>query len=87
MRFNPCTSELFTNDGQLIKRLHCPYRIQWEQLGKGPDEQQRQCSQCNHSILDTSYYSEEQLLSIIAANPSTCLQVNIQHPEIRLTHE
>ena len=87
MLFNPITNELFTDSGQLIKRLHCPYTIAWEDLTVGPDSSGRLCSQCSHNILDTSMHSEAELLQIMTDKPATCLQVNIQNPNIRITHE
>jgi len=33
MKYNITTNELLTEKGQLIKKLECPYRIQWDQLG------------------------------------------------------
>jgi hypothetical protein len=87
MRFNPITNGLFTDKGQFIKRLHCPYKVAWEHLKDGREGGSRLCPQCSHSIIDTAAYSEDALLEMMAAHPQACLQLNMQNPNIRITHE
>ncbi|MFN5848104.1 MAG: hypothetical protein ACK43K_06410 [Chitinophagales bacterium] len=32
MKFNPIKNELYTDSGELLKKLHCPYRMAWEDM-------------------------------------------------------
>ena len=51
MKFNPITQRLFTDDRCLIKRLHCPFKVDWRKLEPTPkDATARACDRCHHSI-------------------------------------
>ncbi len=87
LKFNPSTSELFAGNGQLIKKLQCPYRIDWDSLNKNlGDSGSRQCSQCSHSIIDAGRYSAESLLEMLAVEPGTCLKISLTDPNVQIIH-
>lgn len=77
MKFNPLSNRLFTDDGRLIKRLHCPVRVDWSGLRPGSDHSSRCCDVCRHQITDTALFTDEQILTILADNPEACLKVNL----------
>jgi hypothetical protein len=52
MKFNPRTQRLFTNEGRLIKRMHCPLRIDWAKLEMTSDPASRRCGICQHKVSD-----------------------------------
>jgi hypothetical protein len=84
MKFDPNTKELFTDEGELIKVLYCPLRMRWEQLDVRPGTPHRQCSECNHSVLDTATYSDAQVLLAVRSDPSTCLCVRASQSNVTL---
>ena len=80
MRFNPITRTLFTNDGVFIKKMHCPYRIAWQNLTLTDSKGVRICDLCDKSIHDTAYLSDAAALKMVEEDSGTCLKVDInQH--------
>lgn len=86
MKFNPHTQHLFTNDGWLIKRLHCPFRLDWRKLGPSTDPSERRCDICQHAVTDTAHRTEEELLALMARNPHACLKVDLNQDNLTLTY-
>ena len=86
MKFNPHTNRLFTDDGRLIKRLHCPFRLDWSKLGPTDDPTARRCDICQHAVTDTAYRSEEELLALMTENPKACLKVDLYQDNLTLTY-
>lgn len=72
MKFNPTTQQLFTDDGILIKRLRCPFRLDWRKLRLSDDPAARSCEVCEHLVTDTAHHSEEYLLTLMQNNPHAC---------------
>ena len=88
MIFNPITKSLFTDSGDLIKKLDCPFQIKWSSLAASKDgKKSRVCSVCDHSIVDTSKLTEQELLNIIKKKPDACLKVDLNQENIRITNE
>ena len=85
MQFNPLTNELYTSKGEIIKKLNCPYAMQWDTLhGKGTPY--RECSKCSHLIIDTAFFTEEELLHALKNNPDTCLKIDLNQHNITIEH-
>ena len=85
MKFNPITNNLFTDDGRLIKQLHCPKNMNWDQLKKEEvNLKKRLCSACNHPVLDTQFYSEENLTKLLEKDPRTCLKIDLDQNNIEI---
>ena len=78
---------LYTSDGRLIKRLHCPLKVDWEHMEENGKERGRDCGPCGRTVLDTRLFSEEELLQRLQAEPHTCLMIDLQHPDITLHYE
>jgi len=79
MIFNPIRKELFTDSGEFIKKLHCPYRERWDSMTP-LDSTSRLCSRCDHAVVDTSTVPDDVLLDMLHQNPNTCLKVDLnQH--------
>ncbi|MDG1279620.1 MAG: hypothetical protein P8O16_20285 [Algoriphagus sp.] len=87
MFLNPIKKSLFTESGELIKKLDCPFQIEWSSLAASKDGKSRVCSVCDHSIVDTSKLTEQELLNIIKKNPDACLKVDLNQENIRITNE
>jgi hypothetical protein len=87
MKFNPHTNRLFTDNGTLIKLLHCPFRQNWTNLNQTNDPASRQCQICQHPIIDTSHKTDQQLLAIVKSNPHACLKVDLEQDNIIMIHQ
>jgi hypothetical protein len=87
MTLNLQTKELFTDAGQLIKKMHCPLHMQWEHLPAGSNPHERTCTGCSHPIYDTAFFSDAQLLTMVQHNPGTCLKIDIDQDNLQIkTH-
>lgn len=75
MKFNPSTKELRTDSGELVKVLHCPLRMRWEQLTVDAGEAHRTCAHCEHKVLDTAVMTEEEVVAAVRADSAACLCV------------
>ena len=53
MKFDPTSKEIFTNEGQFIKKMSCPEKGEWETMEKGENDLKRMCKICNKSVIDT----------------------------------
>ena len=85
MKFNPTTKEIFTDNGQLIKRLDCPYKMNWDKLlPTNGNANTRLCSTCNHQIIDTSALSDTKLFELVQQNPDTCLKVDLYQNNLKI---
>ncbi len=85
MNFNPITKELFTDKGELIKKLFCPFRMNWNLMEpNSKNMKSRMCSNCDNSILDTSMYNEDELCKLLNQNPDTCLKIDFLQTNIKI---
>ena len=84
MKFDIAKRELFTDDGELIKLLHCPLRMRWEQLGASTDSPHRTCAECDHQVLDTAVLSDAAVLAAVRADPTTCLCVTARQGNLTI---
>ena len=93
MQFNPFTNTLLTDDGELIKKLNCPYAVQWEDCTESKDQQEqvkqrnRICQQCQTPILDTRYYSEQELVQKSRSQQTLCLKIDVHQPNISINSQ
>lgn len=76
MVFNPHTQQLFTDQGLLIKQMHCPFQMKWSELKPMTDSGQRLCEQCNRSIHSTSDSTDQELMDLMRKDPHICLQLD-----------
>ena len=71
MKYNPITTQLFTDEGELIKELYCPLSKEWNKLNNG------YCESCSKTVHDTSKMSDQEVLDFVKQNPEACLKVNL----------
>lgn len=83
MKYNPITKEVFSDEGQLIKKLDCPFRVKWEDLNDHHSTF-RKCLNCDRSILDTKYLSEEELIETMNKDPNTCLKLDFNQDNVKI---
>lgn len=85
MLFNPQTKELFTDAGELIKRLHCPLKMQWEELHIINEENKyRICSACNIKIIDTRFFSDDEMVELLKNQPAACLKISSEQENVKI---
>jgi hypothetical protein len=83
MKFNPSTKQLLTNEGVLIKNLHCPRGVKWSDLGQ-TDSFQRHCEFCEKNIVDIQNLDDETVLAIAIRDTGACLKLDINDSNIRV---
>lgn len=76
MKYNPITKTLFTDDNQFLKKMHCPYKMDWNSL-KALSSNSRSCDSCQKPIYDAMQLKDEQLLEVFKQNPDTCVKIDI----------
>lgn len=83
MKFDPIHNALYTDDGRLIKRLHCPKSLAWDELREGRPFQ-RFCAICEVNVIDTAQETEESMLDRMKKEPNSCLKLDIHQPNIKI---
>lgn len=83
MKFNPITKEVYTDNGEYVKKMNCPYKMTWEKL-ETINSTMRKCVNCDHLIVDTAYLTDDNLLDIIQNNPQTCLKIDLNQQNIQI---
>lgn len=76
MKYNPITKTLFTDDNQFLKKMHCPYKMDWNSL-ESLSSNSRSCYTCQKPIYDAMQLSDNELLEEFKQNPDTCVKINI----------
>jgi hypothetical protein len=84
MKFDPVSSRLYMDTGELIKQLHCPYLMSWSLLEKTSDEAVRRCDICDKSVTETAGMPDDAVLELVRRNPSACLKVSLDQDNLRV---
>lgn len=85
MKFDPITKELFTDNNEFIKKMHCPYVMNWDSLKEVENNScVRSCSVCDQLIVDTAYLEDIELLKMVRNKPDTCLKVDLNQHNIKI---
>ena len=84
MKFNPITKEVFTDNNEFIKKMHCPCGMTWSDLEPIDKSSSKKCSTCNQSIIDTEFLTDTEVLSLVIKHPQTCLKIDLNQKNIRL---
>ena len=86
MKYNPITQKLFTDDNVLIKKLHCPYRVRWNELTSSESSGVRSCNICEKNITDTMLLTDQGVLRLTREDPGVCLKVDLNQENIRVVN-
>ena len=87
MKFNPITKTLYTDNGKLIKKMHCPYpTLKWNDLSYIDGSMSRFCDICDSNVVETKEYTDEGLLNLLHQEPDTCLKIDFNQDNIRIVH-
>ena len=83
MMFDPITKDIYTDKGEFIKRMNCPYRLSWDNL-EATNSTMRRCSNCDHLIVDTEVLTDDDLLKMVRRNPDTCLKIDLNQLNLKI---
>ena len=86
MKFNPITKELFTDNNLLIKKLECPFNINWKDLSLTTTDGVRSCNLCEKTITDTNALTDEVVVEMVKLDANICLKVNLNQANIRMVN-
>lgn len=85
MKYDPTNKKLYTDDGELIKQMHCPYKVGRKDLNI--QEGELICGKCESPIADTAVFTDEELLNKLKSEPDTCLKVDLNQDNIDITFD
>ena len=83
MKFDPINKEVFTDNGEFIKQMNCPYNIKWDNLEE-TSKTSRKCSNCDQLIINTEYVSDAELLFMVRENSDTCLKIDLNQNNLKI---
>jgi hypothetical protein len=83
MKFDPIKKEVYTDNGEFVKQMNCPYKLNWDNL-EATSKTFRKCANCDHLIINTEYLSDDELLSMVKENPDTCLKIDLDQHNIEI---
>jgi hypothetical protein len=86
MRFNPINKNIYTDEGIFIKKMNCPFQVDWNDLAPSNDNW-RKCNHCDHVIIDTNALRDVELLAMVAQNPYTCIKIDLNQDNIKITSD
>jgi len=83
MKFDPITKEIYTDKDEFVKKMNCPYKMNWDHL-ETTNSALRKCVICDHLIVDTKVLTDEDLLEMVRQNPDTCLKIDLNQQNIKI---
>ncbi len=83
MKFNPLTKEIYTDKGEFVKTMNCPYKMNWDNL-ETTIINMRKCANCDHLIVDTEVLTDDELLKMVRQNPAICLKIDLNQQNIKI---
>jgi hypothetical protein len=86
MKYNPIKRILYTDKGEIIRKLDCPYKVAFsEPVTDLPANDEHICSICNGEIIDTTGYEDEALLKL-SKTVNLCFKVDASQPNLRIVY-
>jgi len=83
MIFKLTTKELYSDKGVFIKKLHCPYRIKWQDLNDLKHTNHKTCDSCNKTIYNTVEMNDQQIVELVAGDSKACLKISLNQNNIK----
>lgn len=83
MKYSPYSNILYTDKGRVIKKLSCPKDMAWQDMA-ALDYRSRQCTHCQHSVVDSRHYGEFELTQMVNDNPNACLKLEYNQTNISI---
>lgn len=79
--YDPLSRRLYTDRGELIKELKCPWSAQSLKLSA---QENWHCQNCQKELTPTWEHSPEELLLRVKQEPELCLILDPHHEELEL---
>jgi len=83
MKFDPITKDIYTDKDEFVKRMNCPYKLNWDNL-EATNSTLRKCANCDHLIVDTEILTDDDLLNMVRQNPDTCLKIDLNQNNLKI---
>ena len=83
MRFDPIKKEVYSDQGEFIKKMNCPYKLNWVSL-EATNTRFRNCSNCDRLVVDTKFLSDDELQNMVKQNPNTCLKIDLNQNNLKI---
>ena len=83
MRFDPIKKEVYSDQGEFIKKMNCPYKLNWMNLD-ATNTTSRKCSNCDRLVVDTKFLSDDELQNMVKQNPNTCLKIDLNQSNLKI---
>lgn len=84
MLFDPIKNCLYTDEGKLIKPLYCPKNMFWANLRSSENSDYRKCVYCDSKVVDTSKYTDAEILKMASDDPDICVKVDFEQGNLRI---
>lgn len=83
MKFDPLTKDIYTDKGEFVKTMNCPYKMSWDKL-EVINSNLRKCANCDYLIVDTKDQTDDELLKMVRQNPDTCFKIDLNQHNIKI---
>lgn len=83
MKFDPIRNEVYTDNDVFVKKLYCPYKMNWDKLERS-NSTNRKCSNCDNVIVDTMHLSDDDILKMVKQNPESCLKIDLNQSNMEV---
>jgi hypothetical protein len=85
MKFNPIKRILYTDKGEIIRKLDCPYKVTLTESISDASDSEHVCEICNGEIVDITRYDDEGLLQL-SKKTNLCFKVDSAQPNLRMVY-
>lgn len=85
MKFNPIKRILYTDKGEIIRKLDCPYKVTFSNALTPTAHGDHICDICHGEIIDTNSYEDEALLQL-GKNMNLCFKVDAAQSNLRIVY-
>lgn len=74
-------NKLYSNDGNYLKTLSCPKRVNQSELEMSDNENRiYHCASCDKAIINTDMLNEQEIENVLTTAPETCVYINPLNP-------
>jgi hypothetical protein len=75
MLFQIRSKTLYTDGGELIKKLECPMNMRSAGLASNSESQHFYCEHCSKTVHDTGLLTESETVQLVSDDPEACLAI------------
>jgi hypothetical protein len=86
VKFDPLSRVLYTDRGELIKRLSCDVPRAKRQLTAAGEAGTFRCSACSKQVKGTAGLTDEAVVELMRRQPDACLRVDLVQDNVRVVY-